>query len=106
LRRHPRSSHLSLIHNMTESARDRALARGKVWLKEFQTRSYEDQIEFLAQELYYCIEHYPYGSPNGRPHWNEIPDIDTDHKIGIDQERFKEAAKCAIRIFGYMKKEN
>ena len=83
-------------------AREAAVERGKIWLEKFKTSPLEEQIEYLAQELFYAIEHNPYGSPNGRQHWHEIPDVDENYVSGTDKLRYKYAAETAVKIVGYM----
>lgn len=85
-----------------ESAKDRALQRGLTWLEEFKRKPLEDHLEYLAQTLYSTIELDPYGYPNGRPSWSELPEIDTNHKLGTDKFRYRTAAEHAYKIFQYM----
>jgi hypothetical protein len=95
---------------MSEDVLDEAIARakerGKVWLEDFKNRPYEERVDYLAQKLFYAIEHDPYGYPNGRPHWDEILDVDEDYKCGIDKWRYRRAALMAVKTIGYMGDEN
>lgn len=91
-----------MSEDILDGAIARAKERGRIWLEEFKTKKHEDQMEYLAKALFYAIEHDPYGYPNGRAHWDEIPDIDKEYKCGTDQWRYKRAAEMAIKIVGYM----
>lgn len=80
---------------------ERAIERGNTWLSEFKQKSHEEHIEFLAQSLYRAIELDPYGFPNGRPDWTELPEIDTNYAHRIDKFRYRNAALEAYKIFQY-----
>lgn len=88
-----------------EEAIERAKTRGLIWLNEFKVKPCEDQVEFLAKTLFYAIEHDPCGYPNGKAHWDEIPEIDHNYEAGTDKLRYREAAEMAVKLVGYMGKE-
>ena len=88
-----------------EEAIERAKTRGLIWLDEFKVKPREDQVEFLAKTLFYAIEHDPYGYPNGKAHWDEIPEIDHNYRAETDKFRYREAAEMAVKLVGYMEKE-
>lgn len=86
-----------------ESALQQARGRGDQWIAAFKASSYDDQIEHLAEHLYYAIEHDPYGYPNGRARWDEIPEIDLNCRVDTDKLRYRRAAKSALKLSKYMK---
>ena len=94
-----------MSEDILDGAIARAEERGKIWLEKFKTMPLEEQMEYIAQRLFYAIEHDPYGYPNGRAQWDEIPDIDKEYKCGTDKYRYKLAAEVAVKIVGYMGEE-
>lgn len=90
----------SLKDELFENARK----RGQEWLKEFQTKYRTDQIETLASMIYVCVQLDPYGYPNGLPTWDELPDVDFDHKLGMDKLRYIQAANRIINLVPYLSK--
>lgn len=75
-----------------DNAMARARARGRAMMIEFQKMSREDKIPLIAQMIYVCVELDPYGYPNGRPDFYQLPDIDKDHRFGTDKARYLDAA--------------
>lgn len=91
-------------------SKKRAIERGRLWLEEFKKRSQEEQIEYMAAEIYASVALDPYGYPNGRRRWDELPEIDNDHTAARsgkyllvqDKYRYRQAAQMAYRIAQWM----
>lgn len=75
-----------------DTAVARAKSRGEEMMREFYKMSREDKIPILAEMIYSCVELDPFGYPNGRPDFRELPDIDVDYKFGTDKTRYITAA--------------
>ena len=71
---------------------EQLFSNGEVAMREWYESSKEDKIKDLAQILYTTIAVDPYGYPSGAPYWDELPDIDSNHKVGNDKMRYIEAA--------------
>ena len=84
--------------NEYEQALIAAKKRGLEFMNEFYYLSDENKIDNIAQLLYGAIELDPYGYPNGRATWDELPEIDENHKFGTDKLRYREAARKMIKI--------
>ena len=69
-----------------------ARARGRQQMIQFYNMSREDKIPHIAAMIYQSVELDPYGYPNGRPDFYELPDIDNTGKCGTDKLRYMEAA--------------
>lgn len=82
------------INNDTNLAAtiEKLFAASEVSMLEWHKSSKENKINDLAQMLYVTIALDPYGYPNGAPYWDELPNIDSYHKLGNDKMRYIEAA--------------
>lgn len=81
-----------------EKALQAAQERSKEWTQKLRSMTREELIEEMARRLFYAIEHDPYGYPNGRATWDEIPEIDENFEIGMDKERYRVAAGSFLDI--------
>ncbi len=91
--------------NQIEVAMAQAWERGHQWLDNFAKEAPSYQIELLASILYKTIQCDPYGYPNGLPTWDELPDIDSDDKLGYDKQRYIEAMNRVIDLIPYLSEE-
>lgn len=85
-----------------EDALERAKERGKKFLAELKDLNRDEQIDLLAKQIYVNVCLDPYGYPNGLPYWEELIEIDSHHSLGIDKERFRDAAKSMLMLIPYM----
>ena len=71
---------------------------GRDWKAQFKLLSENDQIEWLANQIYVSTYVDPHGYPNGLPFWSELPEIDIDFRVGVDKERYRHAAKYVVSL--------
>ena len=67
-------------------------ARGLTWAVEFYNLPKEEKILRLAELIYVSVALDPFGYPNGRPDFSELPYVDHDYKVGDDKLRYIQAA--------------
>ena len=79
-------------NNEPGTAMNAARARGLVYAEEFYRLPKEEKIARIAELIYFSVALDPFGFPNGRPSFNELPDIDHNHQIGDDKARYIQAA--------------
>ena len=82
-------------------ARDRAIARGIDYMNNFIELPLHEKIEIIAKLIFRTTYLDPFGYPNGQPSWEELPDIDTNFKIGLDKYRFLNAAEQVFKMLNW-----